>query len=256
MLLCADRNWFESKEECETASRSDPISAHPGELCVAQRPYSCQRSTRARARAGPLTRGVRSPPSALLLGPRAAALGTSAAQLAPLGRPGLLGAQLASLGQLGLLCRVVATTLPRIRAGPVWTCLVLVPACPCLFPVSAVPTCLCLAACDYPMHLCACAVARECVVCTPALRTRRGTPGLPGLPGIPSGLPWTWLGPGPRSVPESAVVFSLSPSAPQTPSSLSASFSAPSPARERRARDRRSLHTSLAPTFLRPPQRA
>ena len=138
-VAVADRNWFGSKEECESASRSGPISAHPDDLCVAQRPYSCQRSTRARARAGPLMRGVRPPPSALLLRPRAAALGTRAAQLALLGRPGLLGAQLASLGQLGLLCRVVATTLPRIRAGPVWTCLVLVPACPCLFPASAVP---------------------------------------------------------------------------------------------------------------------
>ena len=82
VLLCADRNWFESKEECETASRSDPISAHPDELCVARRPRSCQRSTRERPRAGALLGLGPSAPLAPL--PRALSRGPGLLPLAPL----------------------------------------------------------------------------------------------------------------------------------------------------------------------------
>ena len=63
--------------------------------------------------------------------------------------------------------------------------------------------------------------------------------------------PLDLVGPGPRSVPESAVLFSLSFSASQAPSSLNSSFSATSPARERRAREHSQLTRTLAEPFRR-----
>ena len=232
------------------------MSAHPVSSCAARRPYSCQRSTQARAHAGPLMRGVRSPPSALLPSP-----GLLPQGLVLHSRPcwadlGLRDALLALLGQPGLPLQGCGDH--PASAGH-WSCLDPIGPGSCLsLPGSCqrcshmhLPCCMRL---SYAFMRLRCGT-RACCLHACFEHTSWDT-WTACSSRDPLWSPLDLVGPGPRSVPESAVLFSLSFSASQTPSSLDASFSAILPCEREQSQRPQPAHLRAHCTFPPPPQRA
>ena len=197
--------------------------------CVAPRPYSCQRSTRARARAGPLMRAVRRPHRRCFR-----AQGCCPRDLCcTVGPAGLIwGLGVHSWpfwAKLGSMCRVVAI---YPASGQHWSCLdpfgsdslLSLPVCCQRCSHMHLPCCMRLSYAFMPLRC----GTRVCCLHACFAHTSWDT-WTACSSRDPLWSPLDLVGPGPRSVPESAVLFSLSFSASQTPSSLNASFSATLP---------------------------